>query len=102
VSKIVPVNDIDDKNEDLTRPRCLEGERAGPMEDSGGPWGYADMLEILKDPNHKDYENIYEWAGDFDPEYFSLEKVNARLEVIFKPQPKKPKKSSAGKTKKPK
>jgi hypothetical protein len=84
VSKIVPIGP---ENAELTRPRCLEGKRAGPLEDSGGPWGYADMLETLKDPNRKEYEDIHEWAGDFDPEYFNLEEINARLEQMFKPQP---------------
>ncbi|MDR1287210.1 MAG: plasmid pRiA4b ORF-3 family protein [Treponema sp.] len=81
VSKIIPP---EDEKRDLTRPRCLGGQRAGPPEDSGGVWGYESMLEILKDPNHKEYEEIHEWAGDFDPEYFSLEKTNARLAQAFK------------------
>jgi hypothetical protein len=84
VSKIIPAG-AEDK--EPTRPRCLSGERAGPLEDSGGIWGYEDMLEKLKDPNHKDkdYEEIREWAGNFDPEYFNLEEINARLEKSFKP-----------------
>jgi hypothetical protein len=84
VSKIIPP---EDENWDLTRPRCLGGQRAGPLEDSGGVWGYESMLEILKDPNHKEYEEIHEWAGDFDPEYLSLEEINARLAQAFKPRP---------------
>lgn len=37
VSKIIPIADGD---RDLEQPRCLGGKRAGPPEDSGGPWGY--------------------------------------------------------------
>jgi hypothetical protein len=84
VSKIIPAGD---EKWDLTRPRCLGGQRAGPLEDSGGVWGYGSMLEILKDPNHEEYEEIHEWAGDFDPEYISLEEINAHLEQAFKPRP---------------
>jgi hypothetical protein len=84
VSKTIPAGD---KQGDLARPRCLGGERAGPFEDSGGIWGYESMLEILKDPNHAEYETIHEWAGDFDPEYVSLEDINTRLGEAFKPQP---------------
>jgi hypothetical protein len=84
VSKIIPPEDA---NRDLTRPRCLGGQRAGPLEDSGGVWGYESMLAILKDPNHEEYEDIHEWAGDFDPEYVSLEKINAHLERVFKSKP---------------
>ncbi|MDR1107753.1 MAG: plasmid pRiA4b ORF-3 family protein [Spirochaetaceae bacterium] len=68
---------------DLTLPRCLDGRRAGPLEDSGGVWGYESMLEILKDPNHAEYEDIHEWAGDFDPEYIDLEAINAKLKQAF-------------------
>jgi hypothetical protein len=71
----------------LTRPRCLEGERASPLEDSGGIWGYENMLEILADPNHEEYKEIHEWAGDVDPEYFNIEEINACLEEAFKPRP---------------
>jgi hypothetical protein len=84
VSKIIPP---EDEKRDVTRPRCLGGQRAGPLEDSGGVWGYQSMLEILKDPNHEQYEETHEWTGDFDPEYFSPEEINARLEEAFKPRP---------------
>jgi hypothetical protein len=82
VSKIIPAD-----AGNSTLPRCLGGERAGPFEDSGGIWGYESMLEILKDPSHKGYEEIHEWAGDFDPEYFSLDEINAQLEQAFTPRP---------------
>ncbi|MDR1174125.1 MAG: plasmid pRiA4b ORF-3 family protein [Treponema sp.] len=84
VSKIIPP---EDEKRDVTRPRCLGGQRAGPLEDSGGVWGYQSMLEILKDPNREEYEETHEWTGDFDPEYFSPEEINARLEQAFKPRP---------------
>ncbi|MDR2053318.1 MAG: plasmid pRiA4b ORF-3 family protein [Treponema sp.] len=86
VSEIIP---IDTEDKVVALPRCLGGKRAGPMEDSGGPWGYMDMLETLKDPKSEQYEEILEWAGDFDPEYFSPEETNARLEQIFVPLPRK-------------
>lgn len=60
-------------------PICLAGERACPAEDCGGPWGYQNMLEVLKDPEHEDYEDYYEWLGEeFDPEEFDLDEVNDR------------------------
>jgi hypothetical protein len=34
------------------------------------------MPGILKNP--KTYEETHEWAGDFDPEYINIEKMNAR------------------------
>jgi hypothetical protein len=81
VSKIVPIVAEDGE---LMWPRCLEGERAGPLEDSGGVWGYEEMLDILKNPDHESYEYTREWAGDFDPEYVSIEEINVGLEQLFK------------------
>ena len=65
-------------------PRCLGGERAGPPEDSGGPFGYLDMLEAANDPGHPDHEDIREWLGDFDPERFDTKKANREISKILK------------------
>jgi hypothetical protein len=67
------------------RPRCLGGERSGPLEDSGGIWGYENMLDILKNPEHEEYEEISDWAGDHDPEYFNLEEINRLLNKTLRP-----------------
>ncbi len=58
-------------------PVCLKGTRSCPLEDCGGPWGYENLLKILKDP---EYVSWKEWfPEDFDPEHFDLEGVNNRL-----------------------
>ena len=65
-------------------PRCLEGERACPPEDVGGVWGYADFLEAIKNPKHEAHEDMKEWIGGrFDPEKFSVAKVNTQLKMPF-------------------
>lgn len=52
-------------------PLCVEGKRACPPEDCGGPWGYADLLEALRDQRHEQHAEMVEWIGeDFDPESF--------------------------------
>lgn len=57
-------------------PRCLDGEGACPPEDCGGPGGYADLLKIVADPAHEEYESMMEWLGGaFDKDRFSPEKV---------------------------
>lgn len=62
---------------------CLEGERACPPEDCGGYNGYAEVLEIIFNPFHPDYEAMLTWTGkDFNPEIFDLEKVNALLKKM--------------------
>jgi hypothetical protein len=65
-------------------PICIAGKRACPPEDCGGTWGYAELLEVLRDPHHKRHKELTEWAGsDFDSEAFSLNDVNARLQGVL-------------------
>jgi hypothetical protein len=62
-------------------PSCLTGKRACPPEDCGGPFGYADLLKIISDKKHVEYEETMEWVGDdFDPELFDIEEVNQMLQ----------------------
>ena len=61
-------------------PRCTEGARACPPEDVGGIWGYAEFLEAIRYPIHEGHAEMVEWVGGtFDPEKFSVEKVNREL-----------------------
>ncbi len=62
-----------------TYPRCVSGARAAPPEDSGGGGGYERLLEILDDPKHEEHDAMAEWAGEFDPEAFEVERVNKEL-----------------------
>jgi hypothetical protein len=63
-------------------PVCLNGARSCPPEDCGGIWGYENLLETLKDPTHKEYEEWKTWLPeDFDPEQFDLAEVNSGLSV---------------------
>ncbi|WP_114784266.1 plasmid pRiA4b ORF-3 family protein [Botryobacter ruber] len=75
LEKILPM----DKN--TTLPICLTGKNSCPPEDCGGVWGYAEMLEVLKNPKHEEYESIVEWLGEeFDPTYFDKNEVNEMLQ----------------------
>lgn len=57
-------------------PRCLDGRRACPPEDCGGPPGYAQLLETIADSTDDEYASMMEWlGGSFDPEAFSPEQV---------------------------
>ena len=61
-------------------PRCVAGERAGPPEDCGGPWGYGDFVDAVQDPRHERHEELLEWiGGEFDAEAFDPEAVNKEL-----------------------
>lgn len=71
LEKILP------RKEGVEYPICTAGKRAAVPEDTGGIWGYENMLEILKDPENEEYEDIVEWLGeDFDPEYFDPEDIS--------------------------
>ena len=51
----------------------LDGARAAPPEDCGGPPGYEHLLEVLRKPKHPEYRELSEWLGrPFDSEAFDV------------------------------
>jgi hypothetical protein len=83
----IQVEDIGAAEPGVTYPRCLTGRRAAPPEDCGGVWGYAELIEILADPAHPEYESRLDWLGldsadEFDPAEFSVEEVNEMLALL--------------------
>jgi len=77
------VEDILEYQPDMRYPVCLTGERACPPEDCGGPYGYAELLETISDPEHEDYHDMLTWlGGDFDPNSFDIEIVNLKLKSM--------------------
>ncbi len=62
---------------------CLDGANAGPPDDVGATWGYAELLGAIADPTHEEHESYLEWVGEpFDPTQFDLGEVNAALQRI--------------------
>ena len=68
LEKVIPGN----INSDIHLPLCIKGKRATPLEDCGGPHGYTNILQYLKDPNsvdEYDREELSEWVEEeFEPE----------------------------------
>lgn len=61
-------------------PVCIKGKRACPPKDVGGPWGYAEFLETIQDPESDRAAEMLEWVGgEFDPEEFELAVINILL-----------------------
>lgn len=56
-------------------PLCVEGRRACPPEDIGGPYGYQEYLAAIADPSHEEHDSYMEWGGEFDPEEFDAKKA---------------------------
>jgi hypothetical protein len=74
--------DYDDK---LKIPKCIKGKRACPPEDCGGVWGYQNLLGVISNALHPEYEEMLEWlGGEFDPEEFDIEETNRILSEYYK------------------
>jgi hypothetical protein len=59
---------------------CVAGRRAGPPEDCGGVWGYAELLDILADPGHPEHAERLDWLGyQPDPAAFDKDAINQAL-----------------------
>lgn len=69
---------------------CLGGAGRGPVEDSGGVGGYAELAAVLTDPNHPEYFETAGWymevtgesASSFDPDAFDADAVTDRLATL--------------------
>lgn len=76
VEKILPIDT------GVQYPVCLQGKRSCPPDDCGGSWGYMELLDVLKDPNHPEYEESKTWVGlHFDSENFDIEEINRVLKA---------------------
>ena len=68
---------------DTHYPVCIKAKRACPPEDCGGTWGYQELLEAIKDPEHPEHALRLEWLGtSFDPEEADLDEINDLLKTI--------------------
>lgn len=68
-----------DDNE-MVKVQLLKGSGACPPEDCGGIGGYRHLLNVLKNPDDEEYEEMIEWLGGrFDPKTFSLTAARNRV-----------------------
>jgi len=64
-------------------PHCIDGKMNCPPEDCGGIGGFENLLEILKNPKHKEYKGYIEWLGDdYNPTYFDVDLTNKDLKLM--------------------
>lgn len=64
-------------------PLVLDFSGNNPPQDCGGVGGYEEVLEIIKDPSHPDYDHIKEWL-DHELIEFRLPHINEMLEFLVK------------------
>jgi hypothetical protein len=62
---------------------CLDGARASPPEDCGGPYAYPELLAALKNKRHPEHANAVQWAGKFDPETFSIPQATSLIFALL-------------------
>lgn len=68
---------------DTVFPSCLDGGRACPPEDCGGPYSYGDFIASLNDPKHAEHKTNREWAGNFESEIFSTSQANSFVSAMY-------------------
>lgn len=79
VEKILPSDKIQN------HPVCTEGAMNCPPEDCGGIPGFTHFVNVMKDPENSQYEELMEWYGQaYDPEYLSLQDINHALKSLDK------------------
>lgn len=55
--------EINNKPQNEILPSFVLGQNACPPEDCGGVYRYREIIEILADSTHEEYESIVEWIG---------------------------------------
>lgn len=73
---VVELEKIEQAKQGEKYPKCIAGKRACPPEDCGGPGGYEELLDIIKNPSCEDHNDRMEWLENcgytsFDPAKFS-------------------------------
>lgn len=63
-------------------PGCIDGDGPCPPEDCGGPHGYAELQEILRQPRHPDHQHMREWVGDW-PRPFDLAVTDRKVRAVL-------------------
>ena len=75
---------------ELTYPRLVTARGRCPPEDCGGPWGYANFLEAIADPDHEDHEEMLEWHGPgVDPNAVDEAAISKAVARLAKPRRRK-------------
>jgi Plasmid pRiA4b ORF-3-like protein len=70
-------------------PRCTAGRGAAPAEDSGGTFGWANVVAAVNDPGHEGHDGYRDWLGlqpgeVLDPKAFNTDQVNDELARLFR------------------
>ena len=87
----IKIERLADPEPGVLYPRLIEVSGRCPPEDSGGPWGYAELLEAIKNPKHERHAELSEWIGDdFDPNADEADALTANVADLAKSWSRKP------------
>jgi hypothetical protein len=80
----IVVEDLLDADPEIHYPILIAAKGACPPEDCGGPWGYAELKEILADPSHEQHQEMLDWLGlenssAFDPNAVTTDQIEQEL-----------------------
>ncbi len=64
-------------------PSFVSGQNVCPPEDCGGVYRYREIIEILADPSHEEFESIVDWLGPkFNPFAFNRLAIEKGLGIL--------------------
>ena len=64
-------------------PSLVSGQNACPPEDCGGVYRFREIIEILADSTHEEYESVVEWLGPkFNPIQFNRLTIEKELGIL--------------------
>ena len=80
----IVVEDLLDADPEIHYPILVAAKGACPPEDCGGPWGYAELKEILADASHEQHQQMLDWLGlenssAFDPDAVTTDQIEQEL-----------------------
>lgn len=65
-------------------PRCIVAVGDAPPEDAGGPYGFAELQQIISDPKHEEYAETKEWLESMRWKPLDMEDIQRKLQAYFK------------------
>ncbi|MEX2106029.1 MAG: plasmid pRiA4b ORF-3 family protein [Solirubrobacterales bacterium] len=82
----IVVEELRDADPEVHYPALVAAKGACPPEDCGGPWGYAELKEILADPTDDRHREMLDWldlddASAFDPRRFDADGIEEQLAI---------------------
>lgn len=77
----IHLEEITELDSDAMHPIVVEGARACPPEDVGGPEAYRDFLRVIADSNDPEHDEHLAWCGgSYDPDKFDADSLNIVLQ----------------------